>query len=195
MSHGFKSKYDRHESSSAHRRRRRSRSRSRSREPEIQIQMKPLMLASDNDSTRQTEIEYIEGSSFQQKSFSSSRQLPRPFAPEASSTGVSSAGSNTSNRSQYNSMLAERAHDAAIFGQLTTPPPSSTLGSDPTESKERIISSVDTVKQLIHSRFEKPDAAAWNRWLIRLSELKEARAKDVSSAAQKRRVNGVLSAS
>lgn len=36
--------------------------------------LRPLMLSSDNELTRQNEISYIEGSSFTQKSFSSSRK-------------------------------------------------------------------------------------------------------------------------
>ncbi|KAG5447529.1 hypothetical protein CSKR_109061 [Clonorchis sinensis] len=189
MSHRFKSKYDRHEShhsSSRHRRHRhRSHSRSPSREQEIEIQMKPLVLASENETTRQNEIDYIEGSSFTQKSFSSSRSHPKPFAPDSSGPVASAT------KSQYSSMLAERAHEAAIFGQLTTPPSSTVLGSDPSESKERLVSSVDTVKQLIHPQFDKPDETAWNNWLVRLRKLKEARAKAAADAKKIRPTNGV----
>ncbi|TGZ73656.1 hypothetical protein CRM22_001387 [Opisthorchis felineus] len=185
----FRSKCDRHEShhsSSRHRRHRHrshSRSPSRSREQEIEIQMKPLVLASENETTRQNEIDYIEGSSFTQKSFSSSRSHPKPFAPDSSGPIASAT------KSQYSSMLAERAHEAAIFGQLAVPPSSTVLGSDPSESKERLVSSVDTVKQLIHPQFDKPDETAWDNWLIRLRELKEARAK--AAAKKVRPANGV----
>ncbi|CAH8830141.1 unnamed protein product [Trichobilharzia szidati] len=69
--------HERHSSSRKHRRR--SRSRSHERDKELRIQMKPLVLASENDSNRQSEINYIEGSSFIQKGFSSSRKLATSF--------------------------------------------------------------------------------------------------------------------
>ncbi|CAL8107279.1 unnamed protein product [Calicophoron daubneyi] len=161
--------------------------RARVKEQEIQIQMKPLVLTSDNTDSRQSEIDYIEGTSFSQQSFSSSRKHHKPFASDDTSA---QAGPQNSN-GQYASMLAERAHDAAIFGQLTTPPPSTALGSDPTESKERIVSSVDTVKRLIHPRLDKSDGSVWQTWLVRLSELKQARAEALSAQSQRKRTNGL----
>ncbi|VDP79333.1 unnamed protein product [Echinostoma caproni] len=138
-------------------------------EPEIKIQMKPLLLASEHSTTRQNEIDYIEGSSFTQKSFSSTRKQHKPFAPD-SDAAVSN--NSTPLGSQYASLLAEKAHDAAIFGPHITPPPSTVFGSDPTEAKECIVSSVVT--------FTKPDETAWASWLVRLRDLKEARAKQLS---------------
>ncbi|THD21616.1 hypothetical protein D915_007626 [Fasciola hepatica] len=154
-------------------------------EPEIQIQMKPLFLASENSMTRQNEIDYIEGASFAQKNFSSSRKQHKPFAPDSDT--AQSGNSSVLSGNQYASLIAEKAHDAAIFGPQSVPPPSSVFGSDPTEAKERIVSSVITVKQLIHPRFKKPDDAAWASWVVRLREMKEMRAKQLSQDFQKKR--------
>lgn len=46
-------------------------------------------------------------------------------------------------------MILERAHEAAIFGHSSVPLPS-ILGTDPAEGKDKLVSSVDTVKQLLH---------------------------------------------
>ncbi|CAH8567674.1 unnamed protein product [Dicrocoelium dendriticum] len=164
----------------------------KSRGPEIHIQMKPLILASDNDGVRQNEIDYIEGSSFQQRGFSSSRSCPKLIAPSSSHTASSCAGPISGSKSEYSALLNERAHESAIFGQLSGPP-TSTLGSDPTDSKENLVSSVDTVKQLIHQRLEKSDETAWASWVLRLTVLKEARAKELAVAAHKRRPTGAPS--
>ncbi|CAH8830135.1 unnamed protein product [Trichobilharzia szidati] len=180
--------HERHSSSRKHRRR--SRSRSHERDKELRIQMKPLVLASENDSNRQSEINYIEGSSFIQKGFSSSRKLATMIKPDSQSC---LAGVSTS--SNYLTMIAEKAHEAAIFGHSSVLLPSF-LGTDPAEAKERLVSSVDTVKQLIHHTLDKSDSSAWNMWLTRLAEFKERRANMLSRSNtfktnQKKKINGL----
>ncbi|KAA0198625.1 hypothetical protein FBUS_09040 [Fasciolopsis buskii] len=156
-----------------------------SEEPEIQIQMKPLFLSSENSATRQNEIDYIEGANFTQKSFLSSRKQNKPFAPDSAT--AQSINSSIPADGQYASLLAERAHDAAIFGPQSIPPPSTVFGSDPSEAKERIVSSVGSVKQLIHPRFTKLDETAWSSWIVRLREMKEIRAQQLSRDFQKKK--------
>nr|CAH8827801.1 unnamed protein product [Trichobilharzia regenti] len=179
--------HERHSSSRKHRRR--SRSRSSERDKELRIQMKPLVLASENDSNRQSEISYIEGSSFIQKGFSSSRKLATMIQPDSHSrlTGVNISSS-------YHTMLAEKAHEAAIFGHSSVLLPSF-LGTDPAEAKERLVSSLDTVRQLIHHTLDKSDSSAWNMWLTRLTKFKERRANMLSRSNtfktnQKKKING-----
>ncbi|CAH8830138.1 unnamed protein product [Trichobilharzia szidati] len=149
------------------------------RDKELRIQMKPLVLASENDSNRQSEINYIEGSSFIQKGFSSSRKLATSFQMIKPDSQSCLAG----------------AHEAAIFGHSSVLLPSF-LGTDPAEAKERLVSSVDTVKQLIHHTLDKSDSSAWNMWLTRLAEFKERRANMLSRSNtfktnQKKKINGL----
>ncbi|CAH8443837.1 unnamed protein product [Schistosoma mattheei] len=149
--------------------------------------LRPLMLSSDNELTRQNEISYIEGSSFTQKSFSSSRKQDTLLNPDSHSrsTGVNSG--------QYSSMILERAHEAAIFGHSSVPLPS-ILGTDPAEGKDKLVSSVDTVKQLLHHSLDKSDPSTWDCWLLKLAEFKARRANKISSTIktnQKKRINGI----
>ncbi|TNN20707.1 hypothetical protein EWB00_003425 [Schistosoma japonicum] len=175
--------HDKH--SSSRKRRRRSRSRSHDKNKELRIQMKPLILSSDNELTRQNEISYIEGSNFTQKNFSSSRKQDTLINPDSHPRLQGG---------QYTSMISERAHEAAIFGHSSVPLPS-ILGTDPAEGKDKLVSSVDTVKQLLHHSLDKSNlSTVWDAWLIKLSELKTQRANNISStmnANQRKRINGI----
>ncbi|XP_018647992.1 hypothetical protein Smp_019920 [Schistosoma mansoni] len=149
--------------------------------------LRPLMLSSDNELTRQNEISYIEGSSFTQKSFSSSRKQDTLLNPDSYSRP---AGVNSGH---YSTMILERAHEAAIFGHSSVPLPS-ILGTDPAEGKDKIVSSVDTVKQLLHHSLDKSDPSAWDAWLVKLAEFKAHRVNKISSTIntnQKKRINGI----
>ncbi|CAH8479777.1 unnamed protein product [Heterobilharzia americana] len=182
--------HDNHEKHSSSRKyRHRSRSRSHGRDKELRLQMKPLVLASDNESSRQNEISYIQGSSFTQKSFSSSRKETAIINPDRYSRSI---GSISASSGHYSSMLSERAHEAAIFGLSSVPIPS-VLGTDPSEAKDRLVSSMDTVKQLMHHSLDKSDSSVWDTWLVKLTSFKERRANILPSTTniQKRRINGI----
>ncbi|VDO00666.1 unnamed protein product [Rodentolepis nana] len=115
----------------------------------MKIQLKPLVLASDNEKLRNQDINFIESSSFVQTEFRSSRGNKNVFkSPESTGGGLNAV---TGTSGEYDTLVRERAHEAAIFG-TGRGQPLGTLPSDEggTGAGSKIVSTKEVVKEIIH---------------------------------------------
>ncbi|VUZ44892.1 unnamed protein product [Hymenolepis diminuta] len=141
----------------------------------MKIQLKPLVLASDNEKLRNQDINFIESSSFVQTEFRSSRGNKNVFKTPSETT---SGGLNvvTGTSGEYDAMVRERAHEAAIFGTGRGQP----LGALPSDegfadAGPKIVPTKEVVKEIIHPNLKKDKVAAYREWASRLNDLANAR--------------------
>nr|CDS26814.1 expressed conserved protein [Hymenolepis microstoma] len=183
--HKYKRSHSR--SSSPHYRHKRDRSRTRSPDSPsgMKIQLKPLVLASDNERLRNQDINFIESSSFVQTEFRSSRGNKNAFkSPSETTSGGLNAVTGTSG--EYDTLVRERAHEAAIFG-TGRGQPLGTLPSDEggTGAGSKIVSTKEVVKEIIHPNLKKDKVAAYREWASRLNDLANARRQIRQAAGSK----------
>ncbi|KAH9284420.1 hypothetical protein ECG_03266 [Echinococcus granulosus] len=163
--------------------------RSRTRSPEspsgIKIQLKPLVLASDNEKLRNQDIDFIETSGFVQTAFRSSRSGDQTFKVPSETSSTGGVGLNTVSAAsgQYEALVRERAHEAAIFGTGHSQPLDSLcLGARPSDDGggggdggQKLVPTTQVVKEIIHPRLKKNKTLAYREWAARLNDLASAR--------------------
>ncbi|KAM7535584.1 hypothetical protein Aperf_G00000090550 [Anoplocephala perfoliata] len=151
----------------------------------IKIQLKPLVLASDNEKFRNQDIDFIESAGFVQTSFRSSRRNDTAFkSPAEVSDGGLNAVRGTSG--EYEALVRERAHEAAIFGTGRGRP----LGALPSDETgvgygQTIVPTTQVVKEIIHPSLKKDKVTAYREWASRLNDLANARRQIRQSASGK----------
>ncbi|KAM3182737.1 hypothetical protein ACTXT7_011727 [Hymenolepis weldensis] len=145
----------------------------------------PLVLASDNEKLRNQDINFIESSSFVQTEFRSSRGNKNVFKTPSEATG---GGLNvvTGTSGEYDAMVRERAHEAAIFGTGRGQP----LGALPSDegfadAGPKIVPTKEVVKEIIHPNLKKDKVAAYREWASRLNDLANARRQIRQAASSK----------
>ncbi|VDM15714.1 unnamed protein product [Hydatigera taeniaeformis] len=154
----------------------------------IKIQLKPLVLASDSERLRNQDIDFIKTSGFVQTAFRSSRSGDQASAfkvPSDMGSSGTAAGLNTVSvaSGQYEALVRERAHEAAIFGiGHSQPLDSLCLGARPSDDGgggsdggQKFVPTTQVVKEIVHPCLKKNKALAYREWAARLNDLANAR--------------------
>ncbi|VDK31871.1 unnamed protein product [Taenia asiatica] len=147
---------------------------------------RPLVLASDSEKLRNQDIDFIKTSGFVQTAFRSSRSSDQTFkVPSEMSSAGGSAGLNTvsGTSGQYEALVRERAHEAAIFGTGRSQPLDTLcLGARPSDDSgsggdggQKLVPTTQVVKEIIHPRLKKNKTLAYREWAARLNDLANAR--------------------